>query len=290
MEMETNNENKNDHDNQHHTNPKLTAHIIEVFDTDDGLLGDSDIHELHPSHELWYSNGTRKKSKFRGVLHEIFFYLTPFFAIPMFWYCETYLAYIAATCHVISTAFCYGASSQFHRRKWTLNQEIIFAKLDYMGIFVFICFQYTPVALILVPDVGIPIMIAEAIFVIGGMILVFNTPPNPCCCSINASRYLYSAVFLSMGLVALLGVPEFHRHASVLEITCTWVMAFIQCLGASIYTWRLFDYFSDTFGFHEVFHLCVCAGGLLSYVVNLSVLIRIHQKKNVYAYYISHVI
>jgi hemolysin III len=136
-------------------------------------------HLVSPTSDfLLYCNGSKPKPILRGLMHEIAFLLTPIWATPILMICKSWISFISCLAFVFSMAFCYGASSQYHRREWGLHQEIMMHRLDSAGIFVMVAFNSTPVFLLLIPQSGIIVMLLMTICCGIGIFLSFNLPPE----------------------------------------------------------------------------------------------------------------
>eukprot|EP00300_Choanocystis_sp_HF-7_P031183 c40330_g1_i1.p1 GENE.c40330_g1_i1~~c40330_g1_i1.p1 ORF type:complete len:247 (+),score=9.09 c40330_g1_i1:37-777(+) len=217
--------------------------------------------------EVWYCNGSRLKPRGRGVSHELYLvFVWPVCAIVMLMACQSTMSYISALLHLLSTAFCLGASSQYHRRNWpTPALEALMGKLDYLGIFVFINFSYAPVGLLLIPWMGIPTLVVGGVGCVIGFIVTLT---------VTLSRLTTCIIFTTLGCIGLVCVPEFHKYATTFEITATWCMVAASVTGTCIFASQRPDPWPYTFGYREMFHFFVCVGMILGFAANYSVICR----------------
>lgn len=159
----------------------------------------------------------------------------------------------------ISVMFLFLASSLYHAFKKEDDEKSIWRKLDHFAIFVMIAGSYTPVAYIYLDGWMRWIIIAlQWSLVLGGFFLkflYFNTP-----------RILYTIIYLLMGWV---GIFAFHQLFMTMP-TSSLLLMFAGGLsftaGAVFYIIKK-PVITPNFGFHEIFHFFILAGGIFHYIL-----------------------
>ena len=125
--------------------------------------------------------------------------------------------------------------------------------LDHANIFVLIAGTYTPICVNVFsgwPRIGILIVIwGLAILGVAGAVLSLRFP-----------RWAVSGLYVGMGWVALLGLPEMLRLWPWQPIALLVAGGALYTIGAVVYALRRPNPLPRVLGFHEVFHLFVIAG------------------------------
>lgn len=166
---------------------------------------------------------------------------------------------ITAAVYGASVMFLFLASSLYHAFKKEDNENSIWRKLDHFAIFVMIAGSYTPVAYVYLSGWLRWLIIAlQWGLVLGGFFLkflYFNTP-----------RILYTIIYLLMGWV---GIFAFHQLFMTMP-TSSLLLMFAGGLsftaGAVFYIIKK-PTFNPNFGFHEIFHFFILAGGIFHYIM-----------------------
>jgi hemolysin III len=84
-------------------------------------------------------------------------------------------------------------------------------------------------------------------------------------CWMSAPEALVGATFIGLGSLAGLALPEVWIKAGVVPGTLMLAGGLIYIAGALSYHQRRPDPSPAVFGFHEVFHACVCAAAACQY-------------------------
>ena len=103
-----------------------------------------------------------------------------------------------------STVALFGTSAVYHRGTWGLRGEAILRRLDHANIFLLIAGTYTPLAWMLLPRPTAILLLAIAWggALAGILMHVFW---------LSAPRWLYTAVYIALGWVAVWFLPDFWR-------------------------------------------------------------------------------
>jgi hemolysin III len=153
----------------------------------------------------------------------------------------------------------FGISALYHRGTWRPAWSAILQRADHMMIFFLIAGTATPGFLIATRGVyGL-----TCLFVMWALIIV--------ACAIHlfwmsAPEKLVGTTFIGLGSLAGLAVPEVWLHAGAAPGILMLAGGLVYIAGALGYHWRRPDPYPAVFGYHEVFHACVCAAATCQYL------------------------
>jgi len=211
----------------------------------------------------WYCC-TRHKPTYRGAIHEYAFFASPIWSVAMCRQCNTREELAAAALSLLAASFLFWASSRYHRRKWTLQQENIAYQVDFIAISGLIAYGLSPVYVLLLEDGWMLLAGLTVLAVVGaGLTLA------------EASQSLRTMVCLLQGVFST--IPVFFASLTHFECICIAATATILLLGSAVYTFRVPTLLPDHFGYHELWHLIIVIAAAGTYSANLSALSRIHN-------------
>lgn len=166
---------------------------------------------------------------------------------------------IVALVYGISVVFLFLASSLYHAFKKQDNEDSIWRKLDHFAIFVMIAGSYTPVAYLYLEGwLKWTIIIVQWTLVLGGFFfkfMYFNTP-----------RILYTLIYLLMGWVGIFAFHQLFTTMPLANLILMFAGGLSFTTGAVFYIIKK-PKITPSFGFHEIFHFFILAGGILHYVM-----------------------
>ena len=152
----------------------------------------------------------------------------------------------------------FGISALYHRGNWTEALSRILQRLDQTMIFFLIAGTATPAWLLAVPGrfgiVGVIALWALTLSVTA-IHLVWKHAPEE----------LVGATFVGLGCIAGVAIPEVWMHAGVTAAVLMLAGGVLYGVGLLSFH-RRWDPYPAMFGFHEVFHLCVCLAAACQYV------------------------
>jgi hemolysin III len=82
---------------------------------------------------------------------------------------------------------------------------------------------------------------------------------------IDAPKWLIATVYLALGWVGIVTIPQLASRAGVGAVTLLMVGGLLYTAGAVIYAVRRPDPSPKVFGYHEIFHLLVIAAAAVHY-------------------------
>jgi hemolysin III len=165
----------------------------------------------------------------------------------------------AASIYAGSVSGLFGVSALYHRGNWTPRTGRVLQRLDHTMIFLLIAGTATPAFILTAPRsygvFGLSVLWA---LTLAALIthLVWMTAPEK----------LVGATFIGLGFVAGLGLPPVWMHAGVAPATLLLAGGLLYIAGAITYHRRRPDPAPAIFGYHEVFHACVCAAAACQYI------------------------
>ena len=133
------------------------------------------------------------------------------------------------------------------------------ARLDHSMIFVFIAGSYTPFALLCMPEhTGNLVLVVVWAGALLGVALKLVWPDAP--------RWLSVLLYLALGWVAVFVFPQLLHEFGVATLVLLAAGGLVYTLGALAYAFKRPNPYPNTFGFHEVFHLCTLVAASCHYV------------------------
>ena len=162
-------------------------------------------------------------------------------------------ASVAAAIYAASVSALFGVSALYHRVTWTTPARRRMRRLDHAMIFLLIAGTYTPVGLLVLQGTLATVVLAVVWGgAVAGIVLELAWTGAP--------RWLGGAVYLALGWVAVVAMPQLFARLGVAGGLLIVAGGLLYTAGAAIYSLRRPDPVPAVFGYHEVFHLLVIAG------------------------------
>ena len=168
-------------------------------------------------------------------------------------------ARIAAAIYAVTCTLLFGVSAVYHRREWGPRTYGFLRRFDHANIFLIIAGSYTPFAVLLL-DGPARIWLLTLVWsgaVLGVLFRVFWS---------HAPRWLYVPVYLALGWVAVVYLPQFLDEGAVVVLVLIATGGLLYSLGAVVYGTKRPNPSPGWFGFHEVFHSLTIAAYIVQYV------------------------
>ena len=159
----------------------------------------------------------------------------------------------ASAVFAVSATALFATSALYHRGSWSPRWALRLKRLDHSNIFLIIAGTYTPLAVALLAPAGAERLL-WTVWLGAGAGVAFRVLWT------GAPRWLYTPLYVVMGLAAVGWLPAFGRSggAAVLILVIAGGAAYV--LGALVYGLRRPDPSPRWFGFHEVFHALTVLG------------------------------
>jgi hemolysin III len=208
------------------------------------------------------------KPLLRGVFHQYAFFAAVAAGVVLVALAEGARARTAAWIYALSLALMFGASALYHRGPWRSPRvRAWMRRLDHSGIFLLIAGTYTPFAL-LAFDGRMATVVLVSVWVGAAAGIALNVA------WIEGPRWLIAGVYVALGWVGVLAMPELFSGAGVAWATLTLVGGALYTLGALAYATKWPDPVPHVFGFHEVFHVLVIAAAATQFVAVAAVTLQ----------------
>ena len=165
----------------------------------------------------------------------------------------------------LSVIFLFSASSLYHYFKKQEGEISLWRKLDHFAIFVMIAGTYTPVTYVYLTGwLRAGILIFQWSLVLAGFFFKFFY--------LKAPRWVYTTIYLMMGWSAIFTIKPLFAAMTGTSIFLLFAGGVSFTIGAVFYMLKKPVFFPG-FGFHEIFHFFILAGGIFHYaLVMLAVL------------------
>ena len=205
-----------------------------------------------------FDSGIPLKPRMRGWLHAGMVPLALAAGIVVVALAPTGTLRIAAAIYAITGLLLFAVSATYHLGRWSPRTAILLKRLDHTNIMLIIAGTYTPLTLALLPEPKDLILLTGVwAGALGGVAfrLVWT----------HAPRWLYTPVYVVLGLAAVIFIGDFFAADLVAAILiCAGGVAYIT--GAVFYGLKRPNISVQWFGFHELFHACTLVGFICHYI------------------------
>ena len=198
------------------------------------------------------------KPRLRGVSHQWAFFVSLLTGAALVIAAPAGRATFAAAVYAVSVAALFGTSALYHRITWKPTARRWMRRLDHSMIFVLIAGTYTPFALLVLHGTLSRVVLVA---VWGGALLGIVLK----LVWIDAPKWLIATVYLALGWVGIVTIPQLVSRAGIGAVTLLMVGGLLYTAGAVIYALRRPDPSPKVFGYHEIFHLLVIAAAAVHY-------------------------
>ena len=151
------------------------------------------------------------KPLLRGWMHLVCFFLAIPAGVIVVALAQSPRGRIAALVYAVGLIALFGVSGTYHRLDWSATKRLWMQKLDHGTIFVMIAGSYTPVCLLVLQGWVAWTMLAVAWTGAAiGFVLAFSRG--------RATRIARSALYICLGWVSVVAIPQMWSHMSVAEL------------------------------------------------------------------------
>jgi hemolysin III len=168
--------------------------------------------------------------------------------------------FLVSLVYGFSVVFLFSASTVYHIRKRSENENSLWRKFDHLAIFFMIAGTYTPLCyLYLEGGWKWGIIIAQwSLVIIGGLFKFFF---------LKAPRFISAVIYLLMGWMAVIVVGKLLPVMTMKEIILLFAGGILFTIGAVVYVAKFPDPLPDRIGFHGLFHIFIMLGGAVHYLM-----------------------
>ncbi len=164
----------------------------------------------------------------------------------------------AVAIYAASVSALFGMSALYHRGTWTAAWNRRLQRLDHTMIFLLIAGTATPAFL----------LATSGTFRLACMIMMWALTVTAAALRLawmGAPELVAGSTFVGLGWVAVLALPGVWIHAGAAAGVLMLAGGLLYTAGALCYHRRWPDPYPAVFGYHEVFHACVCAAAACQY-------------------------
>lgn len=184
----------------------------------------------------------------------------------------TWPARLAAAVYSVAGIILFGVSAAYHRSPSGSRRRGVLARLDHVGILLMIAGTYTPLAVLALSGwVRLSVLAVIWSGAAAGILarLIWRSTWRP------APRWLITSLFVTLGWVALVVLPQLLRGAGALVLVLILAGGITYSLGAVVYARKRPNPSPRWFGFHEVFHTATILAYLTQYAAVSLVVYRV---------------
>ncbi|WP_116026031.1 PAQR family membrane homeostasis protein TrhA [Thermomonospora umbrina] len=199
------------------------------------------------------------KPRLRGWLHLGAFPVALVAGMVLVALGPTVEARLCAAVYALTSALLFGVSAAYHRGRWSRPVAELLRRCDHANIYLIIAGTYTPFAYLILEGVARAVVLTV---VWGGAVagVLFRV------LWVGAPRWLYTALYIGLGWVAALFVPQFVDGTGLVVAALVILGGVLYSAGGLVYGLRRPDPSPRWFGFHEVFHTLTVAAYVLQYI------------------------
>ena len=199
------------------------------------------------------------KPALRGWLHLLWFGVSLVFSTLLLARAHGATRITASAIYAASVMGMFGISALYHRGNWSVTWRRRLQRLDHAMIFFLIAGTATPAFLLAVRGAfGLACLI-----VMWALTVTAATVRMARMCT---SELLAGTLFAGLGWLAGLALPWVWAHCGVAPALLMLTGGLLYTAGALSYHRRRPDPFPSVFGYHEVFHVFVCAAATCQFV------------------------
>ena len=199
------------------------------------------------------------KPKLRGWIHAGMFPLVVAAGIVLIALSPTVPARISTAVFAFTSVLLFGVSAVYHLGTWSPRVTGVLRRTDHSNIFLIIAGTCTPLAVILLPPPTAKVMLlvvwSGALLGLLGRVIWLGAP-----------RWVYTPVYVALGLVNMFFVPDFWRTGGPAIVWLIVAGGAAYIAGAVVYALKKPNPSPRWFGFHEVFHALTVVGFTCNYV------------------------
>lgn len=153
----------------------------------------------------------------------------------------------------------FGTSAVYHRLAESPRARQLWQRVDHSMIYVLIAGSYVPLCLVALPrSSGIPILAAIGAMAAVGIALKLI--------AFHRVQWVSYSLYPVMGWTAVVAAPALYDHLTGLQLGLIVAGGLAYTAGLPVLVARRPDPWPMTFGYHEVWHLCVVIAAALHFV------------------------
>ena len=198
------------------------------------------------------------KPALRGWLHVLWFAASLVTGTLLVAHADGAVRITALAIYAASVSAMFGISALYHRGNWNAAWRRRLQRLDHAMIFLLIAGTATPAFL----------LATYGAFRLACLVVMWTLTVTAAALRLawmSAPELVAGSTFVGLGWVAILALPDVWIHAGAAAGALMLGGGLLYTAGALSYHRRRPDPFPSVFGYHEVFHACVCAAAACQY-------------------------
>jgi hemolysin III len=202
---------------------------------------------------VWYV-----KPVLRGWLHLVWFGASLVLGALLLARAHGAVRITALAIYAASVSAMFGISALYHRGTWTAAWSRRLQRLDHTMIFLLIAGTATPAFL----------LATSGTFRLACLVMIWALAAAAAAVRLawmSAPELVAGSTFVGLGWVAVLALPDVWTRAGATAGVLMLAGGLLYTAGALAYHRRWPDPCPAVFGYHEVFHACVCAAAACQY-------------------------
>lgn len=198
------------------------------------------------------------KPAFRGWLHALCFLASLAGGVLLLAWARGAAQVTAAAIYAVSLSALFGTSALYHRGTWRSPWRLRLRHLDQAMIFFLIAGTATPAYLLSAPAaVGLACLVVMWVLTLTAVAVRLARASTP--------EFVAGALFIGLGCTGGLALPWVWIHAGTVSGILLLAGGLLYIAGAIFYHRRWPDPYPSVFGYHEAFHIYVCAAAACQY-------------------------
>jgi hemolysin III len=194
----------------------------------------------------------------RGWLHLLCFWASLAAGALLLYRADGAAQVTAVAVYAVSLSALLGTSALYHRGTWTDAWRLRLRHLDQAMIFFLIAGTATPAFVLAAPGAaGLACLIAMWTLTLAAVTVRLVWPSAP--------EIVAGSLFIGLGCAGGLAMPWVWIHAGAASGILLLAGGVLYVIGALSYHRRWPDPYPSVFGYHEVFHIYVCAAAACQY-------------------------
>jgi hemolysin III len=198
------------------------------------------------------------KPALRGWLHVLWFAASLVTGTLLVARADGAVRITALAIYAASVSAMFGISALYHRGNWNAAWSRRLQRLDHAMIFLLIAGTATPAFL----------LATYGAFRLACLVVMWTLTVTAAALRLawmSAPELVAGSTFVGLGWVAIVALPDVWIHAGAAAGALMLAGGLLYTAGALSYHRRQPDPFPSVFGYHEVFHACVCAAAACQY-------------------------
>lgn len=205
------------------------------------------------------TEATLPKPKLRGVIHLVMSPLSLVAGLTLVTIAHELRGRVTLGILTLTAVVLFSCSALYHRVKWRESMKALWRRIDHANIPLLIAGTYTPFAIFLLDSRKATILLS----------IIWGTAASAAIFRIawiTAPRWLYVPIYIALGWMALIYLPDFYREGGIAVFTLIFVGGFLYSAGGIIYALKKPNFSINWFGFHELFHAMTAAAFICHFV------------------------